>query len=68
MEKAWLFVALVVMLIITTGSAQGPPFGTERWGKRSSPKVIFQWSIRVIFFLRSVLLFLGQRLKKTALN
>lgn len=54
MEKAWLFIALVLLLIIATGSVQGqPPFGTDRWGKRSTPKVMFHSSILVIFFLQA---------------
>lgn len=70
MEKAWLFVALVLVLIIATGSVQGnPPFGTDRFGKRSTPKVMFHSSILVIFFLQaktkiSSASILGQRLKK----
>ena len=75
MEKAWLFIALVLLLIIATGSVQGqPPFETDRWGKRSTPKVMFHSSILVIFFLQaktkiSSASILGQRLKtKTAVN
>lgn len=69
MEKAWLFVALVLVLIIATGSVQGqPPFGAERVGKRFTPKVMFHSSIVVIFFLQaktkiSSASILGQRLK-----
>lgn len=70
MEKAWLFVALVLVLIIATESVQGgPPFREERVGKRSTPKVMFHSSILVIFFLQaktkiSSASILGQRLKK----
>ena len=70
MKKAWLFVALVLVLIIAPGPAQGqPPFGAERWGKRSTPKVILHSSILVIVFsqaktkISSASIF-GQRLKK----
>lgn len=76
MEKAWLFIALVLLLIIATGSVQGQPplIGPDRIGKRSTPKVMFHSSILVIFFLQaktkiSSASILGQRLKtKTAVN
>ena len=39
MEKK-LVCVVVMMLLVVAIESQGPPFGEERWGKRTSVKVI----------------------------